>query len=222
MPLRLLSTLMSVAVLCSGQATSGSAPTELKPGATGQNPVRTPAEAVPSRKNAVPAGAKTGDVSAQPYVIGPLDVLEIRVWNDAKLSGVVDVRPDGMISMALIGEIKANGLTISELTKVISQKLSSVFVDPPEVNIQPIRYNSKKFYIFGGVRRQGEFPLTADTTILDGLLNGSGFTDFANPKKIYVLRDGKKLKFNYKEVSQGKHMEQNILLQNGDRVFVPE
>jgi polysaccharide export outer membrane protein len=83
------------------------------------------------------------------------------------------------------------------------------------------RVNSKRYFIFGEVGRGGEFPLIADTTVLEALSNTGGFREFANPKKIYVLRGTKKLKFNYKDVSQGKHMEQNIFLENGDKIFVP-
>lgn len=156
------------------------------------------------------------------YVIGALDVLEIKVWNDQKLSGIFDVRPDGMISMPLIGEMKADGLTPAEMTEVVKGKLAATVMNDPEVNVQVARINSKKYSIFGGCARQGEFPLIGDTTVLDALVNCSGFKDFANPKKIYVLRGTAKLPFNYKDVSQGKHMEQNIYLQNGDRIFVPE
>jgi polysaccharide export outer membrane protein len=94
-------------------------------------------------------------------------------------------------------------------------------MNSPEVNVQVARVNSKRYFIFGEVARGGEFPLVADTTVLEALSNTGGFREFANPKKIYVLRGTKKLKFNYKEVSQGKHMEQNLVLENGDKIFVP-
>jgi polysaccharide export outer membrane protein len=167
------------------------------------------------------AATTTADVKAKkPYVIGPLDILDIRVWNDQKLSGIFDVRPDGVISMNLIGEIRADGLTVAELTKAIVAKLGDI-MNSPEVNVQVARVNSKRYFIFGEVTRGGEFPLVADTTVLEALSNTGGFREFANPKKIYVLRGTKKLKFNYKEVSQGKHMEQNLVLENGDKIFVP-
>jgi polysaccharide export outer membrane protein len=177
-----------------------------------------------------PPGAATTDPAAtttladgkmrKSYVIGPLDILDIRVWNDPKLSGIFDVRPDGVISMNLIGEIRADGLTVPELTKAIVAKLSDL-MNAPEVNVQVARVNSKRYFIFGEVIKGGEFPLIADTTVIEALSNTGGFREFASPRKIYVLRGTKKLKFNYKEVSQGKHMEQNILLENGDKIFVP-
>jgi polysaccharide export outer membrane protein len=158
---------------------------------------------------------------AKPYIIGALDVLDIRIWNDTKLTGIYDVRPDGMISMPLVGEIKADGLSVEDLTKAVTARVAA-FVNIPEVNIQVVRYNSKKIYIYGGVNHPGEVPLTGEMTVMDVLSNCGGFKDFANPKKIYVLRGAQKLKFNYKEVSQGKNLDQNITLQNGDRIFVPE
>jgi polysaccharide export outer membrane protein len=182
-----------------------------------------PADTAATRSAAQPATASTteGNTKAKKsYLIGPLDVLDIRVWNDQKLSGIFDVRPDGVISMNLIGEIQADGLTVAELTKAIVAKLSDL-MNAPEVNVQVVRVNSKRYYIFGEVGRGGEFPLTADTTVLEALSTAGGFKEFANPKKIYVLRGTQKLKFNYKEVSQGKHMEQNIMLENGDKIFVP-
>ncbi len=165
--------------------------------------------------------ATSGSSTPGPYVIGPLDVLNISVWNDPKLSGFVEVRPDGIISMHLIGEIKADGLTIAELTKVVKDKLSAVMNDP-EVNIQPTRINSKRVYVMGEVNRPGEMPLIGTMTVLDALSNAGGFKEFSSPKKIYVLRGDQKFKFNYNDVSKGKHMEQNIVLQNGDHIFVPE
>ena len=198
--------------------------------------VPAPAAQAPANIQAPPAKAKVakgkkGEVNSPPppaeaddapYVIGSLDLLDIQVWNDAKLSGYRDVRPDGVISMPLIGEIKADGLTVPQLTSVIKDKLRESVMEDPEVTIQVARINSKKYTIFGGCARQGEFPLVGPTTVLDAFANCGGFKDFANLKKIYVLRGTQRFPFNYKDVSQGKHMEQNIRLHNGDRIFVPE
>lgn len=177
-----------------------------------------PAELLPPSRRADAAPAQKS--TEGPYVIGPLDVLYVRVWGNQNLTGLVDVRPDGMISMPLIGEIKADGTTVSELRESLRAKLED-FLIKPEVDVQVTKVNSKKFYIFGEVGKPGEFPLVGSLTVLDALSNAGGFRDFANQKKIYILRGTKKLPFNYKEVSQGKHMEQNIRLENGDRIFVP-
>jgi polysaccharide export outer membrane protein len=157
----------------------------------------------------------------KPYVLGPLDVVEVKVWNDPKLSGIFDIGTDGTISFPLVGSIVANGLTAAELTAVIREKLTAVIIEP-EVNVQVLRNNSKKYTILGGCGRTGEFPLVGEVTVLDALANCGGFKEFANLKKIYVLRGSKQLKFNYRDVIRGKNMDQNVTLENGDRIVVPD
>jgi polysaccharide export outer membrane protein len=172
------------------------------------------------------AGTGKPGSAAAPYVIGPLDVLIIKVWGQANLSGPVDVTPDGTISLPLIGDVKADGLTKEELKEAVATKLGD-FLNSPEVDVQVARINSKRFFVYGGVGHQGEFPLVRPTTVMDAMSSVGGFRDFSNTKKIRIQRalpDGtiKEFKFNYRDVSKGKNMEQNILLQNGDRIFVPE
>jgi polysaccharide export outer membrane protein len=181
---------------------------------------------IPPPVRKTPADAKTpaeteAESSAAKYVIGPLDVLYVRVWNQPNLSGIEDVGPDGAISMPLIGEIKADGLTVTQLKAAITTRLND-YINSPEVSVSVTKINSKSVLIIGGVARPGKYPLNEKTTVLDALASGGGFRDFANQKKIYVLRGGKKFNFNYKEVIQGKHLEQNIELQNGDQIVVPE
>ncbi|MCU1259193.1 MAG: polysaccharide export protein [Bryobacterales bacterium] len=194
-----------------------------------------PAAPVPSTEANPPASGKKGSSpsptkppvdSKSAFIIGPEDTLAVRVWDEPNLSGAVTVGPDGMISLQLIHEVKAAGLTPSQLEASLTEQLKS-FRNNPEVSVQVLTVRSRKYLIQGGVNRTGTFPLTGPTTMLEALVNGGGFREFANPKKIYILRtkpDGttEKLKFNYKDVSQGKHMEQNILVQNGDQIFVPE
>lgn len=169
----------------------------------------------------LPARGVPAIKQGKPYVLGPLDVVEVRVWNDPKLSGIFDVGTDGTISLPLIGATMASGLTAAELNAVIRQKLTTVIIEP-EVNVQVLRNNSKKYSILGGCVRQGEFPLAGDVTVLDALANCGGFKDFANLKKIYVLRGVQQLKFNYRDAIKGKHPEQNISLESGDRIIIPE
>lgn len=199
---------------------------------TAQAPAQEPAAAPPQESPAKPAGtaspvelpparkASAADTkpveNEKPYVIGSLDVLYIRVWNNQNLTGPVDVRPDGMLSMPLIGEVKADGLTVSALKEIITAKLGD-FLNSPEVDIQVSRVNSKKFFILGGVNRPGAYPLVGKTTVSEALSSAGGFRDFANQKKIYVLRGTKKFNFNYKDVILGKHLEQDIALENGDK-----
>jgi polysaccharide export outer membrane protein len=167
------------------------------------------------------AGARP-DSGHKAYVIGPLDVLMIKVWNNQNLSGAVDVGPDGLLSMPLIGEIRADGLTARQLEGAISERLRDFFNNNPDVNVEVVRNNSKRYFVYGGVLRGGEFPLNRDTTIMDALSAIGGFKDFANKKKIYVQRGTQRFNFNYNDVSKGKHLEENILIENGDRIFVPE
>jgi polysaccharide export outer membrane protein len=180
-----------------------------------------PGEAGPATRvvPALPEG--TPLKRGKPYVLGPLDVVEVKVWNDPKLSGIFDIGTDGTISFPLVGSIVANGLTAAELMGVIRDKLTAVIIEP-EVNVQVLRNNSKKYTILGGCGRTGEFPLVGEVTVLDALANCGGFKEFANLKKIYVLRGSKQLKFNYRDVIKGKNMDQNVTLENGDRIVVPD
>lgn len=165
-----------------------------------------------------PGAALTADKKV--YTIGPEDSLYVRVWHEPDLSGTLDVRPDGYISMQLIGEMKVDGMSLSELSAAITKRLQD-FIKNPEVNVQLLRVNSKKYTIQGEVNRPGSYPLTGPVTILEALVNASGFRDFANTKKIYLLRGSQRFNFNYKQVSKGKNLEQNIQVQNGDQIFVP-
>jgi len=159
------------------------------------------------------------------YIIGVDDVLGINVWKEGELSRSVPVRPDGMITLPLIGEMKAAGLTPIQLQDQITSALQKVMSDPV-VSVTVTGINSLSFNIMGQVNKPGYFPLNHPLTVLDAIALAGGFRDFAKQKKIYVLRtapDGKqqKLYFNYKEVIKGKKMAQNIYLQPRDTLVVP-
>jgi len=187
-----------------------------------------PAAPEPGQQPARPAeGVKPVDetVAAEPvdphtYVIGPEDQLMIRVWRERDVSGAVIVRPDGKITLPLIGDVQAGGRTPEQLRKEVTEKLSE-FLNRPEVMVAVTAVRSKKYYIVGQVNRTGSFPLVVPTTVLEALSNAGGFQQWANRKKIVILRGNKRLKFNYNDVIKGKHMEQNIYLQNGDHIIVP-
>ncbi|MEX2263981.1 MAG: polysaccharide biosynthesis/export family protein [Bryobacteraceae bacterium] len=170
----------------------------------------------PAAESVAPASA----VDPKSYVIGPEDILAVRVWREPELSGQFPVRPDGKISLQLVNEIQAAGLTPEKLSGTIAEGLSK-YMTRPEVSVAVLTVNSKKFYISGEVNRPGVFPLLNRTTILQALTNAGGFRDFANTKKIVVLRGSERFKFNYKDVIKGKKMEQNIQLENGDHIVVP-
>jgi polysaccharide export outer membrane protein len=159
-------------------------------------------------------------VDPHSYVIGPEDILVIRVWREPELSQGVQVRPDGMITLPLVGDLKAAGLTPAGLQKKVVDALSE-YINKPEVTVSLNSVQSKKYYIVGEVSRPGTFPLVVPITILQALTNAGGFREFADTKKITILRNGKILKFNYKDVVKGKNMDQNILVENGDYIVVP-
>ncbi len=168
---------------------------------------------------------RVANVRPDTYIIGSDDVLAINVWKEPEISKTVPVRPDGMISLPLLGEIKARGLTPVQLEDQISDLLKKIMSDP-QVTVIVNQVNSLTFNIVGQVVRPGYFPITRPITVLDAIALCGGFRDFAKQKKIYVLRtgpDGKeeRLKFNYKEVIRGKNMAQNIQLQPHDTLVVP-
>lgn len=153
------------------------------------------------------------------FIIGAEDVLFVRVWREAELSGQFVVRPDGKISLPLVNEVVAAGSTPEQLKATIVQGLQK-YMNNPEVSISVVQVNSRKYYIQGEVGRPGAYPLVVPTRVLEALVNAGGFKEFANTKKIYILRKGERLRFNYKDVTRGKHAEQNIFLEPGDQIIV--
>lgn len=157
------------------------------------------------------------------YVIGADDVLHISVWKEPELSEQLPVRPDGKISMPLLNDIPAAGLTPLALKDSITEKLKKYIADP-RVTVVVTAMNSQRVFVTGEVMHSGPIPLLPQMTVLQ-VLSQAGFTQFANLKGIYLLRmvNGRqqKLPFNYKEVVKGNHPEQNILLKPGDTVVVP-
>jgi polysaccharide export outer membrane protein len=176
-----------------------------------------------------PGNAKTA-VTHQPsmsdnsYKIGPQDVLRIDVWKEPEISRSVPVRPDGKISLPLLNDVQAAGLTATQLADIITDGLKK-FINNPQVTVGVSEINSRRVYVTGEVTRPGAFPLLPNMTVLQALTSAGGFTQFARIKSIYVLRtaDGKQAKhsFNYKDVVNGKKPEDNIELQPGDTIVVP-
>ena len=141
------------------------------------------------------------------YVIGPQDVLDVSVWKEAELTRSVPVRPDGKISMPLLNDVQAAGLTPMQLTTQITAGLKKYIADP-QVTVMVTQINSQRIYILGEINRAGAFPLLPGMTVLEALSSAGGFTMFANTKKIYVMRkvngEPQKYPFNYKDVVHGK------------------
>lgn len=181
---------------------------------------KTAKHAAPEAAVAAPAAATLDPKS---FVIGPEDVLAIRVWRDPEVSGQVIVRPDGKITLQLLGEIQAAGLTPEGLTQQVFEGLSKLkkSIDKSEVTVTVQAVNSRKYFIQGEVYKAGQFSLLVPTTVLEALGNAGGFREFANQKKIVIIRKGgQRFNFNYKEVIAGKKLEQNIQLQPGDQIIV--
>ena len=158
------------------------------------------------------------------YVIGPQDVLGIVFWREPDLSGDVTVRPDGKISLPVIGTVTAEGLRPEELQAEIL-KLATKFITDPNVAVVIRTINSRRIFVTGQVKAPGAHPIVGPLTVMQALALAGGITDFADAKNITIIRVGgsgpSPLKFNYKDVSKGRKMEQNILLRPGDTVVVP-
>jgi polysaccharide biosynthesis/export protein len=147
------------------------------------------------------------------------------VWKEPDMSKTVPVRPDGMISLPLVGEIKAAGYTPVQLQDVIAEAMKKLISDP-QVTVIVERVSSLSFNIVGQINHPGYFPLTRRMTVLDAIAMAGGFRDFAKTKKVYVLRTAangtqERLPFNYKDVISGKNPQQNIELEPRDTIVVP-
>ena len=160
----------------------------------------------------------------QGYAIGPEDILGVIFWREPDLTGDVTVRPDGRITIAVLGEMAAAGLTPEQLQQQIQAK-AKAFVNDPNVAVVVRAVNSRKIFVTGRVTTPGAYALKGPLTVMQALALAGGITDYADAKNINVLRiEGGKtkgFKFNYKDVSTGKKLEQNILLLPGDTVVVP-
>ena len=172
------------------------------------------------------AAEKSSLIVTTDYTIGPEDVLEITVWRNADLSKVVAVRPDGRISLPLIGDVGAAGRTAAQLAEAISEKLKE-FKENPQVSIVVKEVNSYAIYVLGEVSKPGKYPLKSKTTLLQAITLASGFTPAAARNKIVVFRFGEqggkdvKIKASYDDIIMRDESPQNIQLTPGDTIVVP-
>jgi polysaccharide export outer membrane protein len=200
----------------------------LMAGGTWANSGRRPAQG--KQEEAKGAKSQTTSTTVQSagedpaYKIGPQDVLKIDVWKEEQLTRTVPVRPDGKITLPLLNDVQAVGLTPMELAGVISDQLKK-YINGPQVTVSVTEINSRRGYVNGEVTKSGAYALLPHMTVLQALSSSGGFTQFARVKNIYVLRteSGKQIKlpFNYKEAIGGKNAAQNIELQPGDVIVVP-
>jgi polysaccharide export outer membrane protein len=181
----------------------------------------TPANAPKASGSAV---APSGLVTPDDYVIGPDDTLSVLFWRDKDMSAEVEVRPDGKISLPVINEIVAAGLTAEQLRARITEAASK-FVTDPNVSVVVKGIHSRKVFITGMVGKPGDYSIPGRTTVLQLIAMAGGLHEFADAKNITINRTENghqlSLRFNYKDVSKGKNLRQNIELKPGDTVIVP-
>ena len=174
-------------------------------------------------------GAGLASAQQQPqerdeYKIGPDDVLNISVWKNEALSRIIPVRPDGKISLPLLNDVQAAGLTAEQLREVLTEQLSE-YESAPEVSVTVMEVRSFKVSVLGEVQRPGRFELRSSTTVLDALALAGGFKDFAATNRIVILRpEGKgtkRIPFNYKKATAAEGETENFFLEPGDIILVP-
>jgi polysaccharide export outer membrane protein len=197
-----------------------------------QDPARhespTAASAAAPEPTAAPApAAAAAPVIAEPlgdaFRIGPEDVLDVQVWKNPELSRVIPVRPDGMISLPLVNDIRAAGLTPIELRQQVTQRLSE-FIPSPEVSVIVREVHSVKVAVLGAVRMPGHYEVNSTATVLELIARAQGLTEFADRGRIVVLRQNgkatKRIPFNYRKVAEGSEQD-NFVVQPGDIIVVP-
>jgi polysaccharide export outer membrane protein len=182
----------------------------------------------PYTSSMVEAQAAATEVAPPPdqdrYLLGPEDVIEVSVWKEPDMTKQLVVQPDGKIFYPLIGEIRAAGKTIKQVQEEISKRLEK-FVTDASVTVILLKTQYYKFYVTGKVNKPGEYMAGRPTSVLQAISMAGGLTPFASPRNIKIMRkvggvDEVHL-FNYKDVSKGLHLSQDILLQPGDVVVVP-
>lgn len=159
-------------------------------------------------------------VDTSSFILGAEDQVAVFVFQGPEFTGSHMIRPDGKLTIPLIGDVQAAGLTPEALAKSVKEKIKA-FMNDPEVTVSVLGVKSTKYFIQGEVRRTGEFPLVVPTKVLEALVNAGGFNDFAKLKDITIMHtDGTRDKFNYNEVIKGKKLEQNKYLKDRDIIIV--
>jgi polysaccharide export outer membrane protein len=220
-----LAAFVAWAAPASAQSEESSPPTEAAavPDPSASEPA--PAPSWPAEDSETPApAAYSGD--APDYEIGPADMVRVTVWRSPELSAEVPVRPDGRISVPLLGDVAASGLTTSALREKIASGLSE-YVTAPDVTVVVTQVNSKVVFLVGEVARPTAVPLNRRMRVLDAISMAGGFTPFADKGDVKVLRslpDGsvEEHEFDYGKFVKGKKPESNLVLEPGDTIVVPD
>jgi polysaccharide export outer membrane protein len=195
---------------------------------TGSNKPQADSKPVSEKDKAANAPAETPAVKPTVddpnYVIGPEDEVTVTVWREPDISRTVPVRPDGKISLPLLNDVQASGLTPMQLTNEITSRLTK-FISAPQVTVIVTKVTAQRIFVMGEVGRAGAYPLVPSMTALEALSIAGGLTPFAKQSKIYILRmeNGKQLRLplNYKDVLSGRRPEQNVFLKSVDTIVVP-
>jgi polysaccharide biosynthesis/export protein len=176
--------------------------------------------ATPVAPAAAPATQPPAQAVPSDYRIGTEDVLGVLFWREMEMSGDVTVRPDGMITLPLLGDVRAVGLTTDQL-KDFLQKSGAKFLTDPNVTVVVRQINSRKVFVTGQVAQSGAYPLIGPRTVLQAIAMAGGLSEYAKTEEILIVRGTTTFKFNYKDVLRGRRLEQNIQLQPGDQILVP-
>lgn len=191
-----------------------------------KQPVGKPVQTAAPAQVAVPAQTlptPAAGADSNTYVIGPSDNITVTVWKDPELSGSLLVRPDGMITLPLLGDVRASGMTPLQLASQIATKLKK-YVQDPNVSVVVTAIHSKVVYLLGEVGKKGPIEMTPGMTLLEAISSAGGLTDYANKKKIYILRDAggihQKIPVHYKAALKGNSAF-DLPLKPGDTIVVP-
>jgi polysaccharide export outer membrane protein len=213
--------LAAIPAICAGMQAGAQPEPATQTQSAAEQEVLPKAPSTAATESATTKPAPGAAVDDKVFTIGAEDQIEVTVWADNRIGGPLLVRPDGRISMNLLGEVQAAGRTPAELGKDIEELLKQKdILRRPQVNVKVLQVNSKKFSINGEVMKTGSFPLVVETRVMEALVNAGGFKDFANKKDIVIIRGTQRLKFNWNEVVRGKKTEQNVYLQHGDIIIV--
>jgi polysaccharide export outer membrane protein len=185
------------------------------------DPIAISAQGKPPGAN---AGSSAGLATTEQFTIGPEDEIGVLFWKEAEISQNIVVRPDGIVTIQLLGEIRADGLTPMALASDIQARATRYLTDP-QVTVVVRRINSRKVYVTGEVNAPGAYPLTAPRTVIQVISLAGGLLEYARSEEITILRkeDGqtRSFRFNYKDVSRGRSLDQNLELRPGDTIVVP-
>jgi len=221
------SSILLLALCASSQAlaqTPASRPAQPPAASPAPRPAGQPATQTAHPGPGASTGVSTGVPVPNDYVIGPDDVLGIVFWRDTDMTGDVTVRPDGMITLPLLQDVKAAGMTPDQLRQQI-QQAAAKFISDPNVTVTVRTIKSRNVFITGEVTRPGPYPVTGQMNVLQLISIAGGLNEYANRKEITIQRNenGKTqvFKFNYNDVAKGKNVAQNIVLKPGDTVVVP-